>query len=255
MSLDDAVVAPSARMGSQLGLAAVAFALAGVGSAASGVLPPFGGFLMMVLGLGLALVGLVTSGIGFAATAPGKPRSGRALAVRGLALSAAVVVALAIGASRGSGLPRINDITTDVSDPPVFVAALDEEPNRGRDMSYPGESFAVQQQAAYPDLAALVVEDAPDVAYDKVRSVLAGMPRLRITGESREEGRIEATETSRLFRFQDDVVVRVRPFEGGGSRIDVRSKSRDGKGDLGVNAERIRTILALVRGPSAPSAD
>lgn len=253
MSPETAPVAPSANMGSQLGLAAVAFALGGVGAAASGVLPPFGGFLLMVLGLGLALVGLVTSIRGLVATAPGKGHGGRPLAMRGAALSLLVVVALAIGASRGSGLPRINDITTDVGDPPVFVAALEQGPNRGRDMTYPGESFAAQQQAAYPDLAALVVEDAPDAAYDKVRAVLAGMPRMRITGENREEGRIEATETSRLFRFEDDVVVRIRPFEDGGSRIDVRSRSRDGKGDLGVNAERIRTILSLVRGPSAPS--
>ncbi len=255
MTSETVVVAPSARMGSQLGLVAVAFVLAGVGGSASGVLPPFGGFLLMVLGLGLALVGVVTSVLGLVATAPGKGRSGRPLAARGLALGVLVVVALLAGASRGSGLPRINDITTDVGDPPVFVAALEQAPNRGRDMGYPGEAFAAQQQAAYPDLAALVVEDAPDVVYDRVRAVLAGMPRMHITGENREEGRIEATETSRLFRFQDDVVVRIRPFEGGGSRIDVRSKSRDGKGDLGVNAERIRTILSLVRGPSAPSGD
>jgi uncharacterized protein (DUF1499 family) len=51
--------------------------------------------------------------------------------------------------------------------------------------------------------------------------------------------------TSRVFGFEDDVVIRVRPAPAGsGSVIDVRSKSRDGKGDLGVNAERIRTFVA-----------
>ena len=48
--------------------------------------------------------------------------------------------------------------------------------------------------------------------------------------------------TTRIFRFVDDVVVRVRPAEGGGAIVDVRSKSRDGRGDLGANAARIRAF-------------
>jgi uncharacterized protein (DUF1499 family) len=58
-------------------------------------------------------------------------------------------------------------------------------------------------------------------------------------------GRIEATATTPWFGFKDDVVVQVRP-EGTGSRIDVRSVSRVGKSDLGVNAKRIRAYLADV---------
>ena len=37
-------------------------------------------------------------------------------------------------------------------------------------------------------------------------------------------------------------MVRVRPGEGGGAIVDVRSKSRDGRGDMGVNAARIRAF-------------
>jgi uncharacterized protein (DUF1499 family) len=54
-------------------------------------------------------------------------------------------------------------------------------------------------------------------------------------------GTLEANETTRLFHFVDDVVVRVRPSDGG-SVVDVRSKSRDGRGDMGVNAKRIRAF-------------
>jgi uncharacterized protein (DUF1499 family) len=53
---------------------------------------------------------------------------------------------------------------------------------------------------------------------------------------------IEGVATSDLFRFHDDFVVRVRPDDGG-SIVDMRSKSRDGKGDLGANAERIRAFF------------
>ena len=241
----------AAQFGGTLGVTAAVFVVLGVSCAALQIVPAFGGFLLMVLGLGMALVGTVTSIVGVVATAPGKNRDGRSAAMRGLALCLVTVVAVAIPASRGRGVPRINDITTDVDDPPVFVAALDS--NRGRDMAYPGASFAERQQQAYPDLASLVLEDEPGAAFDRVRAALAAMPRMAITGENRGEGRIEATETSKLFHFADDVVVRIRPYQDGGSRIDVRSKSRNGQGDLGVNAARIRELFARVRG-GAPAA-
>ena len=61
------------------------------------------------------------------------------------------------------------------------------------------------------------------------------------------EGRLEARQESGLFRFVDDVVVRVRPAPGG-SVVDVRSKSRDGRGDMGVNAKRIRAFQKALTG-------
>ena len=43
--------------------------------------------------------------------------------------------------------------------------------------------------------------------------------------------------------------IRIRP-DGGGSRIDIRSKSRDGESDLGVNAKRIREFISKLKAPS-----
>jgi uncharacterized protein (DUF1499 family) len=60
------------------------------------------------------------------------------------------------------------------------------------------------------------------------------------------EGRIEASDTTFWFRFVDDVVIRVRATPGG-SRIDVRSKSRVGRSDVGTNAARIRSYLSRLR--------
>ena len=55
-------------------------------------------------------------------------------------------------------------------------------------------------------------------------------------------GTLEATATTRFFRFKDDVVVRVRPdpASAGGSIVDMRSISRVGGSDVGVNAARVR---------------
>ena len=67
------------------------------------------------------------------------------------------------------------------------------------------------------------------------------MPAWRIT--SADPDSFEAIATSRLFGFQDDIVIRVRADATGTSRVDMRSKSRDGKGDRGVNAARIRAYM------------
>ena len=58
-------------------------------------------------------------------------------------------------------------------------------------------------------------------------------------------GRIEATDTSRIFHFVDDVVIRVMP-DAAGARVDIRSRSRDGLGDMGANAKRIAAYSAAL---------
>ncbi|HMV47588.1 MAG TPA: DUF1499 domain-containing protein [Blastocatellia bacterium] len=59
----------------------------------------------------------------------------------------------------------------------------------------------------------------------------------------REQGIIEAVATTRLFKFKDDVTVTISS-EGAATIVNVRSKSRIGKGDLGANARRIRAFQA-----------
>jgi uncharacterized protein (DUF1499 family) len=61
-----------------------------------------------------------------------------------------------------------------------------------------------------------------------------------------QSGILEATETTAFFGFEDDVVIRVRSGEPGTSRIDVRSKSRVGRSDVGANAARIRRFVAAL---------
>ncbi len=68
---------------------------------------------------------------------------------------------------------------------------------------------------------------------------------LEVVAAEEKEGRIEAVATTRWFGFKDDVVVRVSPAAGG-SRIDVRSKSRVGRSDVGANARRIERFLMLL---------
>lgn len=225
---------------------AVLMSLGGVVAAYSGLASAFGGFVMMALGLLSASVGLVTGLVGLATTRPSRGLGGRGSAVVGIALSTLVLAAIFIPASAARDLPRINDITTDLDNPPVFVAAKELESNLGRDMSYPGESFARQQMAAYSDLGAVNLNMEPKAALEVVTEVIEGLPATQIIDIDVKGGRLEAMQKSNLFHFVDDFVLRVVAREGGGSKVDMRSKSRDGQGDLGANAKRIRTVFSLL---------
>ncbi|NOT59982.1 MAG: DUF1499 domain-containing protein [Acidobacteria bacterium] len=58
-----------------------------------------------------------------------------------------------------------------------------------------------------------------------------------------EEGLIEAVDTTPLMKFKDDVTITIGT-QGTETVVNVRSKSRVGKGDLGANAKRIRKFQA-----------
>ncbi|MGQ3284797.1 DUF1499 domain-containing protein, partial [Bosea sp. (in: a-proteobacteria)] len=58
-------------------------------------------------------------------------------------------------------------------------------------------------------------------------------------------GRIEAVARARLLRTAEDITIRMRP-RADGSRIDIRSASRIGPHDLGINAARIAAFAEEV---------
>ncbi|OYU14316.1 MAG: hypothetical protein CFE37_11375 [Alphaproteobacteria bacterium PA4] len=143
--------------------------------------------------------------------------------------------------------PRIHDITTDTVNPPAFVAITPElrGPNTNP-VSY-DPKIAPLQTAAFPQLKPLILPDAPAAAFDRALAA-AKARKWTIVAADAAAGRIEATDVVPWWGFKDDVVVRLTP-EGSGTRIDVRSKSRVGEGDLGVNAQRIKNYLAKIENP------
>lgn len=143
--------------------------------------------------------------------------------------------------------PPIHDVTTDTEDPPRFVKVLALRKNAPNPPTYGGPEVAAQQRAAYPDLAPLALPLPPERAFGRALEAARAMG-WTVQDADAGRGLIEATAVTPLLRFKDDVVVRVRS-DGDGSRVDVRSVSRLGVGDLGANARRIREFLARVRMP------
>jgi uncharacterized protein (DUF1499 family) len=149
---------------------------------------------------------------------------------------------------RADRVPPIHDITTDLADPPAFEAVLPLRQDAPNPSEYGGDSIAAQQREAYPDLGPLTLDLPLDAAFRRAQEAARDMG-WEIVDSDPARGRIEATATTPWFGFKDDVVVRVRP-EDGGSRVDVRSVSRVGRSDVGTNARRIREYLEeLSAGP------
>ena len=145
------------------------------------------------------------------------------------------------------GLPSIHDITTDPDDPPQFSAVLPRRTGNVSPPEYDGATAADQQRRAYPD----VVPVELDVAAERALSDAVAAARelgWEVIAVDRTRGLLEAIDTTFWFRFKDDIVVRVRAIGPSRSRVDVRSKSRIGRGDLGTNARRIRMFTAALRG-------
>jgi hypothetical protein len=163
------------------------------------------------------------------------------VAAAGVAVAAALILPSAELQRRAEQVPRIHDITTDTQDPPQFVSLLAVRQKSPNGPEYGGEAIARAQKAAYPDIQPRTIDDALPQAYARALAAARNMG-WEIVATAPDEGRIEATATTRWFRFKDDVVIRVTP-RSVGSRIDVRSKSRVGRSDLGTNAKRIRAYF------------
>jgi uncharacterized protein (DUF1499 family) len=142
-------------------------------------------------------------------------------------------------------VPYIHDITTDTDDPPQFVAAATLRKEGDHPVAYDGPETAIQQKEAYPDLAPLVTTAPRDKVFEAAKATLLAMG-MQLSDADPASGHIEASQKSFWYGFTDDMVVRVLQTPEG-TRVDVRSKSRVGRSDLGQNARRIRIFLGKLQ--------
>ena len=151
-------------------------------------------------------------------------------------------------------VPPIHEISTDTENPPRFEALAALRSGVPNGVEYGGVGVAAVQKAAYPDVAPMTLAAPTEKAFQQCLQVARAMG-WEIVGESVAAGRIEATDTTVFFGFKDDIVLRVMPVgpTGLASRIDMRSVSRVGRGDHGVNARRVREFYRLLaRSPITP---
>ena len=205
-----------------------------------GLLAPMTSFFLFAIGALLGgLLSALLGGIAALLTRGGADPLGFKRALSSLVVGIGLLVLVAVAGAPGADVPPINDITNNLESPPAFDAAKRTAANRDRDMGYP-ESFKPQVKEAYGDLHPFLLDATPaDCFADSLQA--AKNLGWTLIDSNPAKGTFEAEDRTAIFRFVDDVAVRVRPTSAG-CAVDVRSKSRDGQGDLGANANRIRTF-------------
>ena len=201
---------------------------------------PFYGMTLAVMGSGIALLlsaGALVGGLG----GNGKHMQ---KALIGLVLALLVLYLPLNFARRGAQVPVIHDISTDLKNPPVYVAvpamrapsdnSLDIDPN-----------VQAAQRGYYTDIAPLFMDGMLQDNFDQALSAAEDMG-WQIIASDVDKGTIEATATTALFNFKDDVVIRLTQ-NGDKTRIDMRSASRVGQTDLGANAARIAAYFKTLK--------
>lgn len=219
----------------------------GIGGAHFSLIPPLRGFELFLLSAPIAVLAFLIGLLGIARTANEKRRAGRPIALAGTILGIAVAAptVFVIYSWMSLRAPLINDITTDFNNPPEFIRPPGMSPAA---MKYNRSYFAPKQLAGYGKLGPLHLGEKPPDAFIRVESAAFTMPGWRIVWVDPMTRTIEGLQRSELFRFPDDFVIQVRPNpDGTGSLVEMRSRSRYGKGDFGVNYHRIKGFFAMLK--------
>lgn len=139
-------------------------------------------------------------------------------------------------------IPPIHDISTDVVTPPKFLVLDENRAGARNTLVYGGAEVARHQKKAYSDIAPIESKKTTQAAFVEALRVGKAMG-WEIIAQDAKKLRFEATARTPVYQFIDDIVVVVTAVANG-SRIDVRSVSRIGRSDRGVNANRIRAFIA-----------
>lgn len=231
----------SSRNALWLGSAAWGLALIGLVLARYDLVPKIFGLFAMLGGTALALLGTLAGVIGVFLSMKHSPAL-RKTALLGLALSAVYAGFMLSRAAVARNVPPIHDITTNLANPPAFTTLALRADNLAGVGSV--EKWQALHTQAYGDLktvtiakpVAAVLSDAERIGRDMGWDIAVSDPQA---------GRLEATASVSFIRYKDDMVLRVQPTaDGKSSTVDMRSVSRIGESDLGVNAKRIRAFLA-----------
>lgn len=154
----------------------------------------------------------------------------------------AIAIALPLGMmTTAKNVPPIHDISTDVVNPPEFVAIAPLRTDAPNPVEYAGAEAAEQQRTAYPDLQTLTYSQSKPELVEASKQAVENLG-WELVNTDADKGIVEATDTTAWFGFKDDVIIRVT--DNNSERlVDIRSKSRIGKSDLGKNAARIHALI------------
>ncbi len=241
-----------ARLTLFLGIASVAVALIGALGAGADIWSKMAGMKGLTWGFYLGVAALV---VGLYTLLRYMKAGSRVImvALAGMVLAGGYVGYIGTQIAKARSVPAIHDVTTNLDNPPTFaVLEMRKDNLRGvpgdKDPEFRGldalERWQKMHRDAYGDIRPLTIR-APQA---DVMAKAEGLVKKRgwdIAAVDVAQGRIEATDTVALLKFKDDMVLRIIPAARDGETVvDMRSISRIGQSDLGVNARRVREFMA-----------
>ncbi|MCO4783136.1 MAG: DUF1304 family protein [Candidatus Cloacimonetes bacterium] len=140
--------------------------------------------------------------------------------------------------------PGINDITTSFTNPPQFEVIAQD--NKERDYTYVADQFEKKQTEFFPLVLPLKVNQSQQKTFDTVQNV-AQLASWSIVETVANDFKIEAQAKTQFLGFTDDIVIEVRKVNDQLSEVHMRSKSRSGRSDFGVNSKRILDFFDQVK--------
>ena len=198
------------------------------------------------------LCGLVVSFLAVALSWFIKPSKGLIISLLALAVPVFGLFSLSSMRAAGSKLPAIHDITTDPEDPPRFTDAIIDarKTTKGANtLDYfekkdreGGTLVSVLQSKHYPEIQTVRRSEDPDTIYKEAEALLNSKGWTLVTADP-DDRVLEATATTFWYGFKDDVILRIQPSKNGGTLVDMRSVSRVGRSDLGLNAKRLGSLI------------
>jgi hypothetical protein len=234
----------------RLTLAGLAVMLVAVVAARSDWLDGLQAVVALAIGVGVAGLGLLAAsggrrdhlGDGLSRRAPGG--SGGAARPRGDGLSGD-----AGGRSAGGCRPWPTSRPTSPTRPASVIAAMARPPT-ANPIAYAARLAPIAAPALSRRSGPIEV-DLPAESVNTIVSDLVEERRWTVLDQvdyrgPDREGRVEMVTRSLLLGFRDDIVIRIRSVNGR-SRIDMRSASRYGRQDFGVNARRVIAALDEMR--------
>jgi uncharacterized protein (DUF1499 family) len=229
------------RLLTSLAILSVAILFLGPLGYKSGILPLEPSLLSLIVSLGLAVICLLVSIIMVGVSVKAGLTKNRNMITMALVISLVPVLLVGVQLKKATSVPQIHDISTDTSNPPQFQKIVQLRKNAKNGLEYElegsADKLAQAQKMAYPMIKTFNSGLSVAEALDRSEWVLLELG-LEIVNKDQETGIVEATDTTFWYGFKDDVVIRIRS-KGDGSIIDLRSVSRVGVSDVGVNAARI----------------
>ncbi|ANG95438.1 hypothetical protein A8A54_02370 [Brucella pseudogrignonensis] len=166
-------------------------------------------------------------------------------------LACAVLLPLCFVASLWYGSPPLYDLTTDFETPPQFPSTMPARLTRMNSLPVEVQSDMLRQMSAYPDVMGRRYEAAPDRVAQGVENTFKAFGWKQISRDTplptQNATRFAATAHSTILGLKSDVVIRLLD-EGETTYVDMRSVSRYGNRDMGLNAAFITEFLSALEG-------